>query len=89
MDEDKVLAAQQAELQLKKTLSVILEENAYARLMNVRLSNQELYLKVANALIHYYQKIRRRITEKELLTIINMNLAVSKQPETKIHIRRK
>ncbi len=89
MDEDKVLAAQQAELQLKKTLSVILEESAYARLMNVRLSNQELYLKVANALIHYYQKVRRRITEKELLTIINMNLAVSKQPETKIHIRRK
>ncbi|MEM3369443.1 MAG: DNA-binding protein [Candidatus Micrarchaeia archaeon] len=89
MEEDKILAAQQAELQLKKTLSVILEDDAYTRLMNVRLSNPELYLKVANALIHYYQKIRRRVTEKELLTILNMNLAVSKQPETKIHIRRK
>ena len=88
-DQEKILAAQQAELQLKKMLSVVLEENAYSRLMNVRLSNQELYLKVANAVVHYYQKVRRRITEKELITIINMNLAVSKQPETKIHIRRK
>ncbi|MCS7109685.1 MAG: hypothetical protein NZ903_02735 [Candidatus Micrarchaeota archaeon] len=89
MEEDKTLAIQQAELQLKRMMSVVLEESAYNRLMNVRLSNPELYLKVANAVLHYYQKIKRRITEKELLTIINMNLAVSKQPETKIHIRRK
>ncbi|MCX8202592.1 MAG: hypothetical protein N3G74_02200 [Candidatus Micrarchaeota archaeon] len=89
MEEDKALAAQQAELQLKKALSVVLEEKAYERLMNVRLSNPELYLKVANAVIHYYQKIKRRVSERELITIINMNLAVSKQPETKIQIRRK
>lgn len=89
MEENQVRDAQQAELQLKKMLTVVLEESAYQRLMNVRLSNPELYLKVANAVMHLYQKMRRRVTEKELITIINMNLAVSKQPETKIHIKRK
>lgn len=89
MENNDIATAQQAELQLKKALSVVLDENAYTRLMNVRLSNAELYLKVANAVMHYYQKLKRRISEKELITIINMNLAVSKQPETKIYIRRK
>jgi len=81
--------AQEAELQLKKILTVILDPPAYERLMNVRISNRELYFKVANGLIHLYKKTQRRMTEKELLTVINMNLAASKQPETKIHIRRK
>lgn len=88
-ENDKLLASQEAELQLKKALSVVLEEDAYSRLMNVRLSNPELYLRAANAVIQFYQKVKRRITEKELITILNMNLVVSKQPETKIHIRRK
>ena len=81
--------AQEAELQLKKILTVIMEPSAYDRLMNVRLSNKELYFKVANSLIQFYRKTQRRLTEKELITVINMNLAASRQPESKIHIRRK
>jgi DNA-binding TFAR19-related protein (PDSD5 family) len=85
----QIQQAQEAELKLKKLMSVVLEPNAYDRLMNVRLSNQELYLNIANACIHLYQKKKKRITENELITLINMNLAVHRQPETKIHIRRK
>ena len=81
--------AQEAELQLKKILSVILDQQAYQRLMNVRISNKELYFKVSNSMINLYKKTQRRMTERELITVINMNLAASKQPETKIHIRRK
>jgi len=86
---EQIRQAQEAELKLKKLMSIVLESNAYERLMNIRLSNQELYLNVANACIHLYQKKRAKITENELLTLINMNLAVHRQPETKIHIRRK
>ena len=81
--------AQEAELQLKKILAIVLDQPAYERLMNVRISNKELYFKVSNSMIHLYKKTQRRMTEKELITVINMNLAASKQPETKIHIRRK
>jgi len=88
-DNSQIQQAQEAELKLKRIMSIVLEPDAYDRLMNVRLSNQELYLNVANACIHLYQKKKKKITEKELLTIINMNLAVHRQPETKIHIRRK
>jgi DNA-binding TFAR19-related protein (PDSD5 family) len=87
--DNQIQKAQEAELKLKKLMSVVLEPNAYDRLMNVRLSNQELYLNIANACIHLYQKKKKRITENELITLINMNLAVHRQPETKIHIRRK
>jgi DNA-binding TFAR19-related protein (PDSD5 family) len=87
--DNQIQQAQEAELKLKKLMSVVLEPNAYDRLMNVRLSNQELYLNIANACIHLYQKKKKRITENELITLINMNLAVHRQPETKIHIRRK
>ncbi len=85
----EIQKAQEAEIQLKKILAVVLDQTAYDRIMNVRISNKELYFTVANALIHYYKKTQKRITEKELITIINMNLAATKQPETKIHIRRK
>lgn len=88
-EEENLLEAQRAELELKRALSIILDENAYSRLMNVRYSNPQLYLRVANGLLAYYQKIRRRITEEELIRILNININISKQPETKIHIRRK
>lgn len=81
--------AQKAEIvdaQIKSVLARILDQPAYDRLMNVRMSNQELYAKVVNALVYMYKKTGRRITERELLTLLNASV---ERKAGSIEIRRK
>ncbi|VVB73601.1 Double-stranded DNA-binding domain protein [uncultured archaeon] len=78
--------AQQADAQIKIVLARILEQPAYDRLMNVRISNQEVYAKAVNGLVYMYKKTGRKITERELLTLLSAS--VERKTGT-IEIRRK
>jgi len=72
--------------QIKGVLVRILEQPAYDRLMNVRMSNQELYAKAVNALVYMYKKTGRKVTEKELLTLLSASV---EKKTGSIEIRRK
>jgi len=78
--------AQQADAQIKGVLARILELPAYDRLMNVRMSNQELYAKAVNGLVYMYKKAGRKITERELLTLLSASV---ERKTGSIEIRRK
>ena len=62
-----------------------LEPTAYERLMNVRLSNPDLYAKVINILATHATSIGRKLTEKELLTILTQ---LTRRREPRIYIKR-
>ncbi len=82
----KRMEARKAQEQLKTTLRSALEENAYNRLMNVSLVNEEIYLTAAQNIIMAFKRVRRKITEKELLSVLN---AINEQKETKITFHKK
>ena len=82
----ELLEKKKKEEEIKKFLARILDGEAYERLMNVKISNYELYNNVANNLIYFYQKIGRKITEKELLSLLE---ALTKRNEGEIKFYRK
>ena len=66
----KRLEAKKIEEQLKTTLRVALEEDAYERLMNVSVANKELYLIAAKNALMFYKKAGRRLRDDEILTLL-------------------
>jgi DNA-binding TFAR19-related protein (PDSD5 family) len=70
------------EEQVKELLRRTLEEAAYARLMNVKLANAQLYGMAANQVFGLYQKAGRKITEAELVSLLKA--IKGKERETKI-----
>jgi DNA-binding TFAR19-related protein (PDSD5 family) len=78
--------AQEAERKLKALLLQVLESDAYERMTNVRIANPELYANTANAVVYYYQRVKRKITDKELVTLLS---AQTTKREGSIHIERK
>jgi len=78
--------AQEAEKKLRALLLQVLESDAYERMTNVRIANPELYANTANAVVYYYKKLKRKITDKELVTLLS---AQTSKREGSIHIERK
>ncbi|MBN2122401.1 hypothetical protein JW721_05110 [Candidatus Micrarchaeota archaeon] len=70
------------EEQVKELLRRTLEEGAYARLMNVKLANAQLYAVAANQVFSLYQKAGRKITEAELVALLKA--IKGRERETKI-----
>ncbi len=68
--------------QVKGLLRIALSENAYERLMNVKLANSQLYAMTANQVFNLYQKAGRKLSEKELIAILKAIKGT--QRETKI-----
>jgi len=59
-----------AEKQLKEALRSTLSDSAYTRISNVALANKELYLAAAQQVLYAYKRLKRVITEEELLTVL-------------------
>ncbi len=74
--------AKRKEGQVKSLLRMALSENAYERLMNVKLANSQLYGMAANQVFNLYQKAGRKLSEKELITLLKA--IKGSQRETKI-----
>ena len=74
--------AKKKEAQVKSLLRMALSENAYERLMNVKLANSQLYGMAANQVFNLYQKAGRKLSEKELIALLKG--IKGSQRETKI-----
>ena len=74
--------AKQKEEQVKGLLRMALTEEAYERLMNVKLANAQLYGMAANQVFSLYQKAGRKLSEKELIALLKAIKGA--QRETKI-----
>ena len=77
-----------AEKQLKEALRSTLSEKAYARISNVALANKELYLAAAQQVLYAYKRLKREISEEDLLTVLRA-LKGAKEKEGSIKFDRK
>ncbi|MBI5229262.1 hypothetical protein HY991_04065 [Candidatus Micrarchaeota archaeon] len=78
--------AREAELQVKALLKQILTPEAYERVMNIRISNSEMYQQLASLLIYLAQQgqLNEKITEEKLKLFISK--IVSKRRDTNIKL---
>jgi len=79
----KRLESRKMEEQLRMSLRMALDEQAYARLVNVAVANKELYLTAAKNALMAYKRMGRKIKDAELLTLLR---AIKEQTETKTTI---
>lgn len=85
----KRLQALQLEMQKKELLRKMLTDSAYERMMNVRLSNPELYDKVAGSLAYLAQqgkKLSGKISDEQLYGLLQK---MTERKETTIEYRSK
>ncbi len=87
-ERQKIMEQKKAEEQLKATLRVVLEDDAYDRITNVQLANQELFLVAAQHILAIYKRIGRKIRDHELLTVL-MRLKEGREKRTNITFERK
>lgn len=84
---DQIKAAQ-VEEQKKEIMKQFLDAKAYERLMNIRLSNGDLYNQLVNLVVSLAQnnRVTGKITEKQLISILEK---LTSRPEPKIEFRHK
>jgi DNA-binding TFAR19-related protein (PDSD5 family) len=70
--------------EIKLILIKILEPEAYERLANIRLVNEELYKKAAELCIQMYNRYGKKISDKILVEILYRLKGQDKDPEIKI-----
>ena len=82
------MRALQAEQQRKEIAKRLMTPEAYERLMNVRLSNHELYVQLLNFIVSMAQssKITSKLTEEQLKQIL---ARLTYKPEPTIEIKHK
>lgn len=81
---EAMFRAQQQDAAIRNAMARLLEADAYGRLMNVRMANPELYVKVVNSILHMARRVGRKLTERELLTLL-ASLTERKETDIKIH----
>ncbi|MFH1443078.1 MAG: DNA-binding protein [Candidatus Micrarchaeota archaeon] len=86
---EEIQRQREQEMQLKGMLRQILDGPGYERLQNIRLTNTELYFKVAQLLVTLFQqgKLRDKVDERMLKSLL-AKLSAGKR-ETKISFHRK
>ena len=84
----KRLGEMRAEQQKKSVAQRLMTPGAYERLMNVRVSNPELYSQLLDFIVSMARQNRQagRITEEQLKEILSR---LTYRPETKIEFRHK
>ncbi len=87
--QQKLAEAKKAEEQLKTTLRVILEPEAYDRLSNIRHANPNLYVTASQHALAVYKRFGQRISEQQLLNILTALKAQMNEGEKKIRFERK
>ncbi|MFA4982638.1 MAG: DNA-binding protein [Candidatus Micrarchaeia archaeon] len=78
----------QLEMQKKELLRRMLSDEAYSRMMNVRMSSPELYEKVVSSLAYIAQsgKARGKFSDGQIHSLL---VKMTSRPETKIEFRSK
>jgi DNA-binding TFAR19-related protein (PDSD5 family) len=82
------LKMQQIEQQKKEILKRLMVQSAYDRLMNIRISNRDLYSQLVDLIISLAQsnRINGKLTEAQLLAILEK---ATYRPDTKIEYHHK
>ncbi len=78
----------QKEQQIRSYIHQILDPDAYERIMNIRTSNNELYIQIVQVLINIVQsnKSMQRITEAQFVNLISR---MTQKKDTKIEFKHK
>ncbi len=76
------------EEKIKNMLRVALDIEAYDRISNVKVANQELYVAAAQNVLAVYNRIERKISDEELKHIL-ATIASQKERRTSITFDRK
>ncbi|MBU0527170.1 hypothetical protein KKE92_01700 [Candidatus Micrarchaeota archaeon] len=74
--------------QLKSALRTALTEDAYDRIMNVSVANNDMYLMAAKNALMLYKRMGRRIGDVELLSLLRA-IKGQTEKETKITFHKK
>ena len=84
----KSIKEMKIEEQRKELMKQVLDTNAFQRLMNVKISNYNLYIQVVNVLISFMQsgRISGKLSEDQLISIITK---MTQKPETRIEFKHK
>lgn len=82
------LKRQQIEQQKKELVRTLVEPAAYERLMNVRVSNPELYAQIVDLIISLAQqgRLQGKLTETQFMAIMQK---ITYKPDTKIEFKHK
>src|SRR5271157_237921 len=82
------LKRQQIEQQKKEILKRLMDQAAYDRLMNIRISNMDLYSQLVDLIISLAQqhRINGKLTESQLLAILEK---ATYRPDTTIEYKHK
>ena len=74
----------EAEEQLRQMLQTVLDSKAYERMTNIKLSNEQLYLQLAQTLVTLYRQgqLKVKVTEAQLKELVSRML--SQRRETTI-----
>ena len=85
---EKRMQQVQAELQKKELLRRMLDDSAYERMMNVRISSPELYEKVVQSLAYIAQsgKMTGKISEEQIYGLL---AKMTEKRETSIEFKKK
>ena len=85
---EKAYKRLQQEQQIKELMHQLLDSNAYERLMNIRISNKQLYMQLANIILSLAQseQIAGKLTETQLVSILNK---LTTKKESKIEFKHK
>jgi len=85
---EKAYKRLQQEQQIKELMHQLLDSNAYERLMNIRVSNKQLYMQLANIILSLAQseQIAGKLTETQLVSILNK---LTTKKESKIEFKHK
>ena len=78
----------QEEQQRKEVLKQVLDADAYTRMMNIKASNEQLYVQLTNLVISVIQqnRVSGKISEAQLVALLQK---LTYRPETKIDFKRK
>ena len=79
---------QQIEQQKKDIIKRLMDQSAYDRLMNIRISSPDLYAQLIDLIISLAQsnRIQGKLTEQQLLQILEK---ATYRPDTKIEYKHK
>lgn len=83
-----VLKSMQMEQQKREAMKQLLESPAYERLMNIRVSNHDLYDQVVNVIIQLAQtgRLQGKMSETMLMSILSK---ITTKKETTINFKHK
>ncbi len=78
---EQLQKSQDAEEQIKSTLRKVLDDEAYERMMNVKVANPELYANAVQGCVAIFQRLGRKLGNKEVLMILRRLKGEEREPE--------